>query len=156
VPSSPGCWKTFGEVQADEIQRFGYPPAHGLVVDAYMAQHPGHGTDRRDRQSVFVHLVGLCARLEHHAHNDLVRDLFRRVLASRSDFPVLSRSSGPGVRTVLHMVGASDVTDYERRAYEWATAVWKSWSGEHRRIRHALRAAIQTPRQHPRRASDLH
>ena len=48
------CWQTFGQVQADEALRFGYPPAHRLVVDAYMAQHPGNGSDRRDRQPVFA------------------------------------------------------------------------------------------------------
>lgn len=64
VRSSAGCWRVFGEVQADESARFGYPPAHRLVVDAYMAQHPGDGRDRRDRQSVYVHLIALCAALE--------------------------------------------------------------------------------------------
>lgn len=39
VPSSPACWQTFAAVQADDIQRFGYQSAHGLLVDAYMAQH---------------------------------------------------------------------------------------------------------------------
>jgi hypothetical protein len=57
VPSAPGCWQIFGQLQADESLRFGYPPVHRLVVDAYMAQHPGDGSDRRDRQSVFVHLA---------------------------------------------------------------------------------------------------
>ena len=61
VSSAPGCWKVFGEVQADESLRFRHPPEHRLVVDAYMAQHPGDAQDRRDRQSVFVHLVALCA-----------------------------------------------------------------------------------------------
>ena len=56
--------ESFGEVQADKSLRFGYPPAHRLVVNAYMAQHPGGGHDRRDRQSVFVHLLALCAALE--------------------------------------------------------------------------------------------
>jgi len=41
VPSSPGWWQTSGVVQADEAQRFGYPPAHRVVVDAYTARHPG-------------------------------------------------------------------------------------------------------------------
>lgn len=50
---------TFGQLQAEEARRFGYPAVHRLVVDAYMAQHPGDGTDRRDRRSVFVHLVDL-------------------------------------------------------------------------------------------------
>jgi hypothetical protein len=50
VPSAPDCWQLFGQIQADEAVRFGYPPAHRLVVDAYMAQHPGDGEDRPDRQ----------------------------------------------------------------------------------------------------------
>jgi len=27
--SSPGCWRAFAELQADELTRFGYPPVHG-------------------------------------------------------------------------------------------------------------------------------
>lgn len=144
VPSSPGCWKTFGEVQADEMQRFRYPPTHGLVVDAYMAQHPGDGRDRRDRQSVFVHLIGLCAALELHAPHSHLRAVFRRVLQPRADYPLLSRSQGPGGLTVLHIVGATDPADYERRAREWAATVWQSWRDEHERIRRALDAARET------------
>jgi hypothetical protein len=31
VPSAPGCWRIFGEVQADEMMmRFRYPPADRL------------------------------------------------------------------------------------------------------------------------------
>lgn len=141
VPSSPGCWKTFGEVQADEIQRFGYPQAHGLVVDAYMAQHPGDGADRRDRQSVFVHLVGLCAALEEHTPAGHTRDLFRRVLEQRDDFPVLRRDQGAGDLTVLHMVGTRDLADYDHRSTQWARAVWASWNVQHERVRDAFRAA---------------
>jgi hypothetical protein len=33
------------------------------VVDSYMVQHPGN-PDRRNRQSVAVHLMSLCASLE--------------------------------------------------------------------------------------------
>jgi Family of unknown function (DUF5946) len=60
LPAVAGCWALFGEVQADEMMRFRYPDAHAIVVDAYMASHPGDGTDRREAQSVVVHLVGLC------------------------------------------------------------------------------------------------
>ena len=141
VPSSAGCWNAFVQMQADEMQRFRNPPARGLVVDAYMAQHPGDGTDRRDRQSVFIHLIGLCAGLEDGTPHHQLRHLFRRVLDRHPDFPALTRRQGPGPLTVLHIVGASDLTDHERRAREWATAVWESWSSEHGRIRHALRAA---------------
>jgi hypothetical protein len=29
MPSSAGCWQVFGEVQADEANRFGHTPALG-------------------------------------------------------------------------------------------------------------------------------
>ncbi|MBV8991912.1 MAG: hypothetical protein JO372_25420, partial [Solirubrobacterales bacterium] len=91
VPSSAGCWNAFVQMQADEMQRFRNPPARGLVVDAYMAQHPGDGTDRRDRQSVFIHLIGLCAGLEDGTPHHQLRHLFRRVLDRHPDFPALTR-----------------------------------------------------------------
>jgi hypothetical protein len=133
---------TFGEVQADELQRFGYPPAHRMVVDAYMAQHPGDGTDRRDRQSVFVHLAGLCAVLERGMPPRRATDVLRLVLQTRDDFPVLRRSSGPGDVTVLHLLGARDVDDYDERARAWGHAVWQSWDEQHDVIHAALTSAL--------------
>jgi hypothetical protein len=143
VPSSAGCWKIFGEVQADEALRFGYPPAHRLVVDAYMAQHPGDGSDRRDRQSVFVHLVGLCASLEHGLGHAYITRLLGLVIGRRhGEFPILLRTNGPGSLTVPHMVGAADRDDYESRAREWAAAVWDSWRDQHELIRAELRSVL--------------
>lgn len=138
VPSSPGCWRVFGEVQADELARFGYPPAHGLVVDAYMAQHPGDGHDRRARQSVVVHLLALCAVLEHDATPAQRAAVMRGALAGPPDFPPLPRPTHPASVTVLRMVGAADLDDYAARAHEWATAVWTSWAGHHAAIRDRL------------------
>lgn len=139
VPSAPGCWKSFGEVQADEALRFRYPPAHRMVVDAYMAQHPGDGSDRRDRQSVFGHLVGLCAVVEQDMAHPYVTKVLGHVLRRRQgDFPVLARTGGPGPVTVLHMIGAAHLDDYERRAREWAVAVWQSWNAQHELIRAEL------------------
>lgn len=145
VASSPGCWETFGEVQTDEAQRFGYPAAHRVAVDAYMAQHPGDGSDRRDRQSVFVHLVGLCAVVEHRLPHTYATKLLGQVIRRRGgDFPVLQRTEGAGALTVLHMVGSTDLADYERRAREWAAAVWASWSAQHELIRSELATVLNT------------
>lgn len=142
VPSAPGCWQTFGQVQAEESLRFGHPPAHRIAVDAYMAQHPGDGSDRRDRQSVFVHLAGLCAVLELQIGPGRATNVLRRVLGSRTNFPVLSRNGGPGKLTVLHLVGANDLDDYEDRARAWASAVWAAWESHHALIRNAVAAAL--------------
>lgn len=141
MPSSPGCWRAFGELQADEYRRFGYPPTHRVVVDAYMAQHPGDGSDRRDRQSVFAHLAGLCAVLELDVYPPDATDLLRRVLRGRDDFPVLRRAEGPGALTLLHVVDAADVDDHRERAREWAQAVWDAWAEHHGLIRAAVEAA---------------
>lgn len=141
VPSAPSCWKAFGELQADEAWRFGYPPMHRMVVDAYMAQHPGDGGDR---QSVFVHLVGLCAALEHGMPPAHVTKLLGQVIRRRhGEFPVLRRAEGPGVVTVLDMVGAADLADYKRRADEWANVVWSSWSVQHEVIRTEVDAELR-------------
>jgi hypothetical protein len=143
VPSTPGCWQLFGKVQADEALRFGYPPAHRVVVDAYMAQHPGDGHDRRDRQSVFVHLAGLCAVLELGLAPGQATDVLRRVLRDHADFPVLERDHGPGEVTILHLVKARDLNDYDGRARAWASAVWASWSQHQAQIRNAVTAALR-------------
>ncbi|MFC4241822.1 DUF5946 family protein [Gryllotalpicola reticulitermitis] len=140
IHSSAGCWKKFGEVQAQESRRFGYPPAHRLVVDAYAAQHPGDGSDRRDRQSVFVHLVALCAMLERGLAPASATRLLGTLVHLQGGFPRLERDSGPGDLTVLHMLDAPDYEGYERRAREWADAVWGSWAEHHETIRKALAA----------------
>lgn len=104
VPGAPGCWQLFGQIQADEALRFGYPPLHRVVVDACMAPHPGDGRDRRDRQSVFAHLAGLYASIERHMNSAHATNVLRRVLRHCDDFPVLAcehwrgaaRSGRPG------------------------------------------------------------
>jgi hypothetical protein len=138
VPATAGCWALFGEVQADELMRFGYPPAHDLVVHAYFAQHPGDGDDRRARQSLFIHLVGLCAMLERGFSAKQAKQALSDALMGRPDFPHLRRANGPGLITVEHMVGAVDLHDYGERAKAWAQAVWASWAESHPLIRDYL------------------
>lgn len=141
VPSAPGCWATFGELRSDEMLRLPGALANNLVVDTYMAQHPGDGTDRRDRQSVFVHLTAICAVLERGSAPARSPDVLRAVLAGRTDYPILPRAAGPGDVNILHVVGAADVEDHDRRVRDWATSVWDSYAADHATIRAALDAA---------------
>lgn len=138
VPSAPGCWAAFGALRADEMLRFAGLEANNLVVDSYMAQHPGDGLDRRDRQSVFVHLVSMCAVLERGASPLRSPDVLRAVLARQTDFPVLLRARGPGELTVLSAMGATSAEDHDARVRAWAGSVWASWREHHSRIRAAL------------------
>ncbi len=138
VPSAPGCWAAFGALRADEMQRFPGSPENNLIVDTYMAQHPGDGTDRRDRQSVFVHLASLCAVLERGGTPARSPDVLRRVLASRTDYPILERAHGPGQLTLLDVAGAADQAEHDSRARAWAASVWDAWRDHHVEIRAAL------------------
>ncbi|MFO0597894.1 MAG: DUF5946 family protein [Myxococcaceae bacterium] len=140
VPSSPGCWEAFGEVQAEELMRFQYPAAHRLVVDAYMAQHVGASEDRRQVQSVFVHLMALCLTLERGLSSERVVEAMRRALPEkgRRSFPKLFRRPVAGELNVLSLRGAETLEVYSARAEAWARSVWATWSEHHALIRQAL------------------
>ena len=69
IGASPACWATFGEVLAREFGDVTFGRVHRQTVDVYAVQHPGDD-DRRQRQSVALHLVGLCHWLEHGIESD--------------------------------------------------------------------------------------
>jgi hypothetical protein len=142
VPSAPGCWAAFGALRADEMLRFPGSEANNLTVDAYMAQHPGDGSDRRDRQSVFVHLASLCAVIERRVPASRSPAVLRAVLALREEFPVLHRGSGPGILTVVHVIDSASAGIHDARVRAWAEAVWDSWREHHPTVRAALDAAF--------------
>ena len=143
--SAPGCWAAFGAMQADEATRFGYPPVHGLAVDAYAASHGGDGSERRDRQSVCIHLMALCGVLERGLTSRQRIMLLQRATEPKRDWPVLSRPPGTPALTHLHAAAAADADDYARLVREWAGAVWDFWAPQHERVRLLLDA--QTTRQ---------
>jgi Family of unknown function (DUF5946) len=126
VPSAPGCWAAFGELRADEMYRFPGSTMNNLTVDTYMAQHPGDGTDRRDRQSVFIHLAAMCAVVDPGALGDPGE------LGERAEL------------NVLHLSGARDIAEHDTRVREWAESVWSSWRTHQAGVRAALDAATAT------------
>lgn len=59
--ASPGCWQIYNELIADSLTEAGTPLERWHHVDCFAVQHPGGAQqDRRQRQSVAVHLVALC------------------------------------------------------------------------------------------------
>lgn len=135
---SPACWAAFGALQAMELERFGYPAVHGLIVDSYAASHPGDGAARRDRQSVFIHLMALCAVLERGLHADARIRLLRRLTATKHDWPVLPRPLGHPALDHTSLRDPRDLAEYEADAGRWARAVWGFWAPVHPQIRAAL------------------
>jgi hypothetical protein len=122
-------------MQADEYARFGYPPVHGVAVDAYAASHGGDGSERRDRQSVLLHLVALCAIFERDATSEQRIALLQRLARVKRDYPILARPDGYPALTFLHASGAADATEYDARVREWARSVWEFWAPAHEVVR---------------------
>lgn len=138
--SSPGCWAAFGALQADELTRFGYPPVHGLAVDAYAASHGGDGSQRRDRQSVCLHLMALCLVLERREGPRRRMALLQELTAAKRDWPRLARAPGWPALSHTHVAEAADAAGYAARVIEWAQAVWDFWAPEHPAVRRLVDA----------------
>lgn len=146
VPAAPRCWEAFTALQAAELQRWGRAAAHGLVVDAYMAQHPGDGVDPRARRSPIIHLVGLCARFDDGLEDARVGPLLQHTAEYlRGDGAAEAAPLRPRVEagrlTVLDLACTIDSVDgdgYRAGARAWAMEVWRTWQHEHDRIRGLL------------------
>ena len=138
MESSPGCWQTFGEVVAADYSDPERMAFHQLIVDSYATQHPGSG-DRRQVQSVGLHLMTLCLFLERGVDPALGPELHRRMIR-RPEFRRLNRS-GPGDLTVAHVPSAGPAEAARQAAVEWAAAVWATYEDEHPTVRRWLHDA---------------
>ena len=148
IGSAPGCWQLYGEVLAHEYTDFEYSALHNLAVDTYAVQHP-HNEDRRNRQSVGVHLISLCALLE----RDLAADKARTLIG---DIAFAQRQRGwewphwvppsLGKITVAEVHAAPGPTAHHEHIRLWADSVWQAFSEHHHTVRGWLDAAWQDPR----------
>jgi CTP:molybdopterin cytidylyltransferase MocA len=132
LESVPGCWAAFSEVLAREFGDPAYGWIHRHTVDAYAAQHPGVD-GRRQRQSVAIHLIGLCQWLEHGLSADRIIAA-TGVLTHRDTWPWLT----PPARyrlTVLDVLAATSADEHARLVRSWAEAVWEGWSDHHAVVR---------------------
>ena len=115
-------------------------------------QHPGGAQqDRRQRQSVAVHLISLCLRYEFGQPPE--RALAQRgktswhVLArvGMQDWPFLLPPSDLGAVTVrdVHVTAAQERAG---RMQDWARAAWTAWAGHHDVVRPWAAAAWEQGR----------
>lgn len=111
-----------------------------MAVDAFAASHGGDGEQRRDRQSVCIHLMAICLALERGRSPEERTELLRTLTASKVNWPQLPRPEGVPSLTHLHAAGAADLEDYTTKICEWARAVWTYWTPEHERIRQLVDA----------------
>lgn len=133
IGASPACWASYGAVLAREFQDRAYGPVHRHTVDAYAAQHPGVDGPRQ-RQSVAVHLIGLCGWLEHGMDSDALLPITRSLTDGTREWPWLDPPSAYDV-TVLDVLGARDGREHVRLVRSWAEAVWSAWGAHHDLVR---------------------
>lgn len=135
--SSPGCWACYGEVLAREYQDPAWGRRHRLTVDAYAVQHPGEPTPQ-SVQSVALHLVSLCAVLEHGVAPDAARRLLA-VGSKAGGFRWLPPPESRGSVTVADVRGAADPEDHAARVLVWAESAWGAWVDHHGTVEGWLR-----------------
>jgi CTP:molybdopterin cytidylyltransferase MocA len=133
IGASPACWATFGEVLAREFGDVTFGRVHRHTVDVYAVQHPGTD-DRRQRQSVALHLIGLCHWLEHGLEFDRLNAITQRLAEGDRAWPWLTPPDGYPT-TVVDLLVARDGPEHVRRVREWAETTWEAWSAHHRTVR---------------------
>ena len=135
----PACWRMYAELGARLASQAGHDSAH---VDCFAAQHPGGAdTDRRQRQSVAIHLVALCCHLEHRvARKSLHRfrgHVSARVLpaAGLSDWPFLQPPTAQLDGLTAPQLSMMNDAELPIALRDWPSQVWENWSMHHHTIR---------------------
>jgi hypothetical protein len=131
--SSPGCWNQYCSLLVWKNSLGG---ARGVtiaqeLVDAYAIQHATN-PDRRNCQSVAVHLMSLCAGLERG-----ISGVRRRTLIggwSRREYAELLPRPDVFLVTVRDVADANAALRAEV-VDEWAASAWHAWVQQHDQVR---------------------
>lgn len=134
VVTSSGCWEAFGALVAREFGDPAWSGEHRLTVDSYMAQHPA-GDERRQRQSVAVHLIALCHRLEHNLEGPALLAATSRLATERREWPSLAPAPERYAMTVVDVLEAGDAAEHLEAVRRWARTTWEAWAPVHELVR---------------------
>ena len=142
--AAPGCWALYGSLQPwkGTLTGGGKLNAAQRAVDSYAAQHatnPG----RRNRQSVAVHLMSLCASIEQGVSGAQLR--YRIGDWTHREYPLLEPRPAAYPVTVRDVVQAGERS---RPAVidDWAISTWAAWSSHHATLRDWLAALTEPTR----------
>ncbi len=141
IGASPACWVAFGELLAREFQDPAYGRIHRHTVDVYAVQHPGID-DRRQRQSVALHLIALCHWLEHDLPMERLNPITQRLASGRADWPWLTPPTEYEL-TVLDVLAATDGDQHVRFVRSWGESTWNAWEPHHGLIRRWAAEALR-------------
>lgn len=133
IGASAACWAAYGELLAREFGDAAYGRVHRHSADVYAVQHPGTG-DRRQRQSVALHLVALCRWLEDGWGTARLNAETQRLASASRSWPWLDPPASYAV-TVLDVLEARTGADHADLVRRWAEATWHAWSAHHATVR---------------------
>jgi len=141
--AAPGCWSLYTGL---EDWKIGLNGGSGIdtaqrMIDSYAAQHATN-PDPRNRQSVAVHLMSLCAALEHDVPGIRLRQLLGSWADRPGGYPLLEP------RPAAYSITVRDVADAGAATRAgvvrlWAEATWSAWSDHHEQVRAWLAAPTQ-------------
>ena len=141
IGASPACWAAFGEVLAREFGDVTFGRFHRQSVDVYAVQHPGTD-DRRQRQSVAIHLIGLCHWLEHGVEFDRLTTITQHLANEDRSWPWLTPPESY-LMTVGDLLVARDGPEHVRLVTRWAETTWGAWSAHHDLVRRWAAEALE-------------
>ena len=137
--AAPGCWALYGSLLTWRSSLSGPPgvTASQYLVDTYAVQHATN-PERRNRQSVAVHLMSLCAALEHGIPAVRLRTMIGEW--THGEYPELLPR--PGFVLTVAGVAATPPEARPEAVLSWARSAWADWSAHHERVRGWLDAAL--------------
>jgi hypothetical protein len=138
--AAPGCWALYGSLLAWRSSLSGAPgvATSQYLIDTYAVQHATN-PDRRNRQSVAVHLMSLCAALEHDIPGSRLRHLIGEW--THRDYPLLVPRPASFAVT-LAGVAATPPEARPETVCTWAGSTWADWSAHHQQVRGWLADAL--------------
>lgn len=128
MASTPGCWEAYGALLAREYADAAlFGRVHRLTVDAFALQHPGDPSERRARQSFWIHGAALWLVLRMGRPQAEATAALKRLAIG--DFP----APPPGATFALtHAdVLAAPEAEHERRVRAWAEAALAGCAAAH-------------------------
>jgi len=141
--AAPGCWALYCGLEDWKASLAADQDAPTLIqhlVDSYAVQHAAN-PDRRNRQSVAVHLMSLCASLEQGIPGARLRHMIGTWTGR--EYPLLVPRPDAYRLTVRDL---ADAQDRPGLVADMASAAWTAWSAHHDQVRAWLTAATARTR----------
>jgi hypothetical protein len=134
MSSAPGCWNAYGVLLARSRDWIVDRGTVQLRTDSYASQHATN-PDPRNRQSVAVHLMSLCATLEFGLAPGSTTALLGGWTHRPGGYPDLISDVPHGMVTVVDVLSVDGGDAHALAVADWARSVWNGWSDHHDEIR---------------------